>query len=67
MIIERTKSIVATTYDGEDLHILFIDVRTTELQQTLETDIYCRTLPLVCVCVCVFCVLHINRFSYSNY
>ena len=38
MIIERIKSIVVTTYDGEDLHIL--DVRATELRQALEADIY---------------------------
>ena len=38
MIIERVKSIAVTTYDGGDLHIL--DVRATELQQALETDIY---------------------------
>ena len=38
MIIERIKSIVVTTYDGEDLHIL--DVHSTELQQALEADIY---------------------------
>ena len=38
--IERIKSIVfnSTAYDGGDPHIL--DVSATELQQTLETDIY---------------------------
>ena len=38
MIIERVKSIVATTYDGGDLHIL--DVRATDLRQALEIDMY---------------------------
>ena len=37
MIIERIKPTVVTAYDGEDLHIL--DVRATELQHALETDI----------------------------
>ena len=38
VIIESMKSIVVTTYDGGDLHIL--DVRATDLQQALETDTY---------------------------
>ena len=38
VIIERIKSIVVTTYDGGDLHIL--DVRAIELQQALEADTY---------------------------
>ena len=37
MTIKRMKSVVVTTYDGEDLHIL--DVRATKLRQALETDI----------------------------
>ena len=40
MIIERVKTIVVTTYDGGNLHRLFIYVRAAELQQALETDIY---------------------------
>ena len=35
MVIEMIKFIVATTYDGGDLHIL--EVRATKLQQALET------------------------------
>ena len=37
----RIKPIV-TTYDGGDLHTLY--VRTTELQQALEADMYLRNL-----------------------
>ena len=47
MIIERVNSNFVTTYDGGGLHIL--DVRATELQPSLETDIYlCKQLSSLC-------------------
>ena len=45
MIIEKIKSIVVTTYGGEDLHI---HVRATELQQAFETDKYWKQLSSLC-------------------
>ena len=39
MVIERIRYSVVTTYERGDLHIIQ-NVRATEIQQALETDIY---------------------------